>query len=78
MQRYVFITALKFYLQGFRQRGMGDKPPPTSNDSMGSLNLIFLGNFFSSFENFKITLRVILRHLEAELSIPRCLKLIRG
>jgi hypothetical protein len=32
---------------------------------------------FSGFENL-ITLSVILRHLEAELIILRCLKLIRG
>jgi hypothetical protein len=33
--------------------------------------------FVSGFEKL-ITLSVILRHLEAELSILRCLKLIRG
>jgi hypothetical protein len=37
----------------------------------------FLEFFSSGFENL-ITLSVILRHLEAELSILRCLKLIRG
>jgi hypothetical protein len=48
--------------------GGGDFPP---------INLSFFGNFFCGFENL-ITLSVILRHLEAELSILRCLKLIRG
>jgi hypothetical protein len=39
---------------------------------------IFLGNFFSGFENLMtLTLSVILRHLEAELSILGCLRLIR-
>jgi hypothetical protein len=39
--------------------------------------LIFWGNCFSGFENV-IILSVILRHLEAELSILRCLKTHHG
>jgi hypothetical protein len=53
---------------------------PPQNDSRTDipLNLSFFVNFFSGFENL-IPLSVILRHLEAELSIQRCLiKLIRG
>jgi hypothetical protein len=44
------------------------------------INLRFIGNVFSGFENLILTLSVILRHLhvEAELSILRCLKLIRA
>jgi hypothetical protein len=38
--------------------------------------LEFFGNFYSGFEN--LITSGILRHLEAELSILRCLKLIRG
>jgi hypothetical protein len=38
---------------------------------------LFFKFFSSGFENL-INLSVILRHLEAELSILRCLKLIRG
>jgi hypothetical protein len=41
------------------------------------INLNVLGNLFSGFENL-LTLSVILRHLEAKLTILRCLKLIRG
>jgi hypothetical protein len=63
-------------VQGFCQRGGWGISPP-SNDSRGviPLNLSFLGNLFSGFENI-ITLSVILRHLEAELIILRWLKLI--
>jgi hypothetical protein len=52
----------------------GDKSPP-SNDPPPPRD--FFGTFFSGVENL-ITLSVILRHLEAELIILMCLKLIRG
>jgi hypothetical protein len=43
----------------------------------GGISPLEFWKTFSGFENL-ITLSVILRHLEAELIIPRCLKLIRG
>jgi hypothetical protein len=70
---------LLIYLQGFIQwRGWGEYP--RHEFDMGGYpphQLEFFGNFLSGFEKL-ITLSVILRHLEAELSILRCLKLIRG
>jgi hypothetical protein len=49
--------------------GGGDIPPSNSKETISR-------NFFLVLKI--ITLGVILRHLEAELSILRCLKLIRG
>jgi hypothetical protein len=58
--------------------GMGDKSPPQMiQGGISPLNFSFFGKKCSGFENL-ITLSVILRHLEAELIIPRCLKFIRG
>jgi hypothetical protein len=65
--------------QGFIQWGGGDGGiyPRHEFDMKGAINLIFWGICLSGFENL-ITLSVILRHLQAELSILSCLKLIRG
>jgi hypothetical protein len=56
--------------QGFRQR---DKPPPQMiQGDYPPLLWFFGGNSFFWFWKFKLS--VILRHLEAELSMLRCLK----
>jgi hypothetical protein len=66
--------------QGFLQGDLGDRSPLLV--IQGGYHLInqleFFGNF-SGFENLiTLTLSGILRHLVAELSILRCIKLIRG
>jgi hypothetical protein len=58
-----------YFGQGFRQRGWGEKSP--SNDSSGIPPQLVFWEIFWFWS-------VILRHLEAELIIRRCLKLIRG
>jgi hypothetical protein len=69
MSKNVGDTSRVSYSGGRRHEFyMGEPPLPHQLELFGKI---------SGFENL-ITLSVILRHLEAELSILRCLKLIRG
>jgi hypothetical protein len=73
----VKLRSLQHYLSGFLPGGWrGLVIPQMIQGGISPLNLRFFRNFFFffKFNNFKCNLR----HLEAELSILWCLKLIRG